>query len=35
MRSPRDLALDIRTAVWLGRRQWKPALALFVVRQRR
>jgi hypothetical protein len=35
MRSRRDLVLDIRTAAWLGRRLWRPALALLVLRQRR
>jgi hypothetical protein len=35
MRSPRDLVLDLRTAAWLGRRLWKPALAVLVLRQRR
>jgi hypothetical protein len=35
MRSRRDLVLDIRTAGWLGRRLWRPALALLVLRQRR
>jgi hypothetical protein len=35
MRSRRDIVLDIRTASWLGRRLWRPALALLVLRQRR
>ena len=29
------VVLDLRTAGWLGRRLWRPALALLVARPRR
>jgi hypothetical protein len=35
MRSRNDLVLDIRTASWLGRRLWRPALIVLVLRRRR
>jgi hypothetical protein len=35
MPSPRDLALDLRTAAWLSKRLWRPALVLLVTRSRR